>query len=849
MRYVKKPDGGMSGDSTVSLDDKNETAAEQNQGDVREGEQRSSVSDTPDTADLYRLGSKHFEAGDWTGALDAYSAAVAKDHGKPQLYFRLGIVYGKLNEWSAAEQAYQAAFALDPTKGEYIFALAEALRKQQKVTEARDAYFSALPVLSIQAKSGVTSALFRWSWSLLECQYLDEALEVAIEAARAEGPCLKIGFLLRRICKGLGDKGDIYTALEGLDSLRSADGFDEMVLSNYVWLCWMYAVFEDNALAAAREVLFGAYGDPSAKEAALNLLLVFHGPSLELAEGGLRAIADSSAPYPNLVLSVATMLFSLNEEHRLLDLYSRFPQLREYCGESPAIAHAFLKLMQSEDFPETRALALETMAAFESVNRAQDEIWERISDSSLSVAIVGNSGREIGGKRGKEIDSHDLVIRFNDFSISPPYDVDYGQKVDIIIRVGRDLPIFDTYCESRDVILRTVRFLDTCKSWGLIRRLISRGCRVATFPTQFQEQLLHILRRDPSAGLTVTLAAAKLRQDITNVSHYGFSFLDQTGRNPTSAHYFDQSAPAGRHKWEGEAELFQKITGVTLSPLSQSESVETYEGIKRIRLEDYHSGYHCGCRAVIEYLKTAIAPLGVLTEDKNYDILIVNGEGSMHHDSINFNKKMEVLCEAIGRGKKVYLVNTVWQSNPNKYDHILKHLDGIVVREQSSYEDLLKNHGVESLIRLDVSYWAEVDEKAPFQDLEEKVAVGDFYSQEFETFVRLTGGSLVKHPFIDMGATDWSSLVRTLRTASLLVTGRHHGVFAACRARTPFVALRGNTHKIEGMVRMSGLPLPVCSSPLELPGKIAWARANRSLYEEFFHWMDEQPRFRLEDLP
>lgn len=269
----------------------------------------------------------------------------------------------------------------------------------------------------------------------------------------------------------------------------------------------------------------------------------------------------------------------------------------------------------------------------------------------------------------------------------------------------------------------------------------------------------------------------------------------------------------------------------------------------RIKLLGDHSEYHAGCTAVIDYLKRAIEPLGSLVDGDDYDTLVVNGEGSMHHDSKNFRLKMAALEEAVLARKPAYLVNSVWQSNSNEFDKILKALSGIAVREQASHDDLLSRHNVESLVRLDVSYWAEIDESAArCADWKDGIVVGDFYSTEFENFVRWTGGPLLRHPYIDMSSVGWSSLVKGLRTASLLVTGRHHGVFAACRARTPFVSMWGNTHKIEGMVKMSGLPIPVCESPRELGAAIKWAKKNKSVYDDFFCWMDEQPRLRLADV-
>lgn len=803
------------------------------------------LSDGQEAAALYRLGSKHFESGDWEAARDAFLAALEMNPGKAQLHYRLGCAYGKLHDWPAAERSLVASAALDPMKGEVFFNLGQALQKQRKTVEAKNAYLSALPLYALKAKSGDTSVFFRWSVLLLECGFPYDALRVATETAKLLGPCPKVENLMRIVSKNLGDLGDIEAGLAGWESLRALDGFDEMIFRNYLVLSRTFAFFDDKALAAARKALSKECSDPIAKEAAIDLLFLFYGPSEELLEQAIGLISSIVSPSHKMLLSLASMLFSQGEEQRLNDLYLSYPELKAYCGEAPAISYAFLNLTPPDNCPEAIALATETMAAYESVKNAEKEVWARIGDPSLSLAIIGNSGREIGRKRGKEIDAHDVIIRFNNFSVSPPFDVDYGQKVDVVVRIAKDEPKYNGYSHNRDIILSGLRFLNNYTNWSLVRRLIAQGCRVAVFPTEFQEQLINILRRSPSAGLTVSWIAAKLRPGSSNVSHYGFSFLDQIGKNPASAHYFEQVRPTGRHAWSAEAEVFQKITGISVSP---GMPLEEGEGGQRIRLVGDHSEYHSGCHAVVSYLQALLRPAGAFTEGDDYSVLVVNGEGSMHHDSPGFRSKMEELCKAIGRGKKAYLVNTVWQANSKKYDHILKHLDGIVVREQASHDDLLENHGVESLIRLDVSYWAEIDATATFLDLNGQIAAGDFYSKEFDNFVRLTGGPLKKYPFVDMSGTGWSSLVRTLRTASLLVTGRHHAVFAACRARIPFVALQGNTHKIEGMVKMSRLPVPVCSSPQELPEMIKWALSNKSLYEEFFSWMDEQPRFDLEDL-
>lgn len=50
-----------------------------------------------------------------------------------------------------------------------------------------------------------------------------------------------------------------------------------------------------------------------------------------------------------------------------------------------------------------------------------------------SIAVVGNGPQELGKGKGYEIDSHDIVIRFNNFNTNG-FEKDYGSKTDIFIR-------------------------------------------------------------------------------------------------------------------------------------------------------------------------------------------------------------------------------------------------------------------------------------------------------------------------------------------------------------------------------------------------------------------------------
>lgn len=261
----------------------------------------------------------------------------------------------------------------------------------------------------------------------------------------------------------------------------------------------------------------------------------------------------------------------------------------------------------------------------------------------------------------------------------------------------------------------------------------------------------------------------------------------------------------------------------------------------RIALVGDHSGYHCGCDAVMAGLRLLLRPHEIVGEGEDFDALVVNGEGSMHHDQPHFVAKMEAIVAAQAMGRKTYLVNTVWQDNSGRFDAALARLDGLVTRGPRSSADLRTRHGIEAPYALDLSYFAPVRPAAPAIDYGGATVVTDFWVEEQRGFMRATSGPLAAMPYFDLGAHDWDVAVATLKTAGLIVTGRHHAVYLACRARVPFVALRGNTHKVEDLIEAAPVALPVCASRDELMAAVRLKAAQRQACEALFDWMEQQP--------
>lgn len=264
-------------------------------------------------------------------------------------------------------------------------------------------------------------------------------------------------------------------------------------------------------------------------------------------------------------------------------------------------------------------------------------------------------------------------------------------------------------------------------------------------------------------------------------------------------------------------------------------------GRVRARLMGDHSRVHGGCRAVWEVMLRAAKRQDLDLVEDDYDVLIVNGEGSMHHDRKSALAKLEALKAAVEQGKKAWLINTVWQEMSHDYDAVLQKLDGVVAREPLS-QAALRAHGVEAEVKPDLSFFHPARDPETVSDFKGAPVMTDFWSDSFDAFARPTSSYLKDYRFFEFLKYDWAGAIESLKTTPLLITGRQHAVYAACKARTPFLAVKGNTHKIEGLVQMAGADIPVLDHPSEIRDHFDKALNNKAEYDKLFDWLHMQRR-------
>lgn len=257
------------------------------------------------------------------------------------------------------------------------------------------------------------------------------------------------------------------------------------------------------------------------------------------------------------------------------------------------------------------------------------------------------------------------------------------------------------------------------------------------------------------------------------------------------------------------------------------------------------SKYHNGCIKVVNEIRDQLPIVKAKKkiakhEVTDYDYIVLNGEGTMHHDARVAIDHMFVLEAAQQKGIRTAIINTVWQElNSKAFGPILHNCEYISVREVNSQEELWNTYAVDADVRVDMSYWADVPEKSfPHKDLR----IGQFFHHK-------PFGQKVD---VDVFKDSWEDIVNTLRHTNLFITGRHHEMYAALKAGCPFLVLQGNTWKNEGLLKTAGVDIPTL--PTKCRPENIMNLANILLdkygdqYEKLFKFMKQQEKPDLKKL-
>ena len=244
--------------------------------------------------------------------------------------------------------------------------------------------------------------------------------------------------------------------------------------------------------------------------------------------------------------------------------------------------------------------------------------------------------------------------------------------------------------------------------------------------------------------------------------------------------------------------------------------------------------WHLGCHLVSCRLRQSIDEIGaecvgwandlagvnqILRRDPTaqFEGVIINGEGTLHDDA---DRAFEI--GLIGEffkepGKKVFLINSVWEQNSARLEQLVKGFDLIAVRDSRSKANLLR-------LRDDVRVvpdlcWLEDEEDAEAGDV--PCAILDFVSPETSERLEAVAATTELPTFVMSrffeafnraisNGQPAASMPRVLQKPDIRryqrwLGGRFHGVVLALGAGVPALCLASNTTKIEGMLDDIGL--------------------------------------------
>jgi len=266
------------------------------------------------------------------------------------------------------------------------------------------------------------------------------------------------------------------------------------------------------------------------------------------------------------------------------------------------------------------------------------------------------------------------------------------------------------------------------------------------------------------------------------------------------------------------------------------------------------------------------------------DLVLINGEGTIHHDRPTGRRLLELGARARAEGVPVALINVGWVANGPELVALLRNFDLIAARDSRSAERM-RVGGANVRVVPDLSLWfaqakgvrpdangirADIgvtDNVDRFKALTlerlrsacggQTVSIihgapgpagwvrflrgGVALSEDFLHPVRLAALLRLRHRLWWQGSADTQRFLTHLSSLKLLVSGRFHACTLALSAGTPLIAQASNTDKIEALVHDAGLGSWRCEGLLDV-ARVHDARAigwSEQEYKNLCNYLDE----------
>ena len=288
---------------------------------------------------------------------------------------------------------------------------------------------------------------------------------------------------------------------------------------------------------------------------------------------------------------------------------------------------------------------------------------------------------------------------------------------------------------------------------------------------------------------------------------------------------------------------------------------------KAVLLNDTSYELHHGCEKVVKNIKNLLILNNIKVIDTNptghdwknnhqllrniseSDIILVNGEGTLHHSQlrakelITFVKYIKDYTDI-----PIVLINSTYQKNNDEMAACVKLFDLIYVRETLSKDDLSK-YNIKSKVVPDMTFYSQfnLSKKSPTEDIGASDSVYVEISKKifelckekeykflpaltaskkirlngFKNIIKFVKYNIYKNIkyilhqlrfrlFHEVDAKpyymdNYQNYIQEISSLKFLIAGRYHSLCFSLKTLTPFVAIKSNSHKIEGMLEDVGI--------------------------------------------
>ncbi|WP_372841220.1 polysaccharide pyruvyl transferase family protein [Phaeovulum sp.] len=285
------------------------------------------------------------------------------------------------------------------------------------------------------------------------------------------------------------------------------------------------------------------------------------------------------------------------------------------------------------------------------------------------------------------------------------------------------------------------------------------------------------------------------------------------------------------------------------------ESAEISNGSARsaVVLNDTSGRNHHGCSRVMRILRSGLESRGIrvsatapahsdwarneafLGALEAADLIVINGEGTLHHGRPGGARLLEVVRHAARRAP-VALINAQWQQNPAAWGALLAGCALISARDHRSADEMRAAQDTVAVRMVPDLSLSETE--AVSDDPRNRLLFGDSVRwgtrRALAHAARRVGadallptktlpGAAWRLPVLSAGlaaayhgtlpfgmppmilARNEDDYLRQLATARMHITGRFHGICLSMVSRTPFLAVGSNSKKIEALLQDAGL--------------------------------------------